>query len=786
MPPGRGVTPRGSARCDASSTRAIAVRTSSASPAARGDREQRCVRGPRIEPERCDPARRSRARRAGRARGPRAGRRRGGARLPRRRGGARARRRARSGRGGARAGRTRRAPRAASRPGATRSRRPRRPRDRARARTVSSRAPWRSPTTRPASSTSASEQPTCSPTIASSAGAPRPSRTACASRSCTSSARSSRGELLVRELRRDRLRQRDEGHLVGDGDEREAQLARPRRRAPQAARPSRSRRRRRGPARPCSARRRTYSRCGRESSPTPSPVVIRSSPPSSHGVGSGSSETWTQRIGLSRPSAPAASSSPRPGRSAISRTVSMASAAPLGRPGQDATPCSRPKASIQAVFACCTSASLRHFVEGRHGMVARPVHCAGGRGGRESRACLSGSARRSTTSSRRGERYVARGRLDSAARGRRAPRARGSRRPTAPSTSTSPAGSRCQNTGHGFAPVVAAIHEQVDRFLHQCFMVGTYEPYVEVCRRLAEHSPCAGERAEVDPRQLGRRGDRERGQDRACRDRPPRRRRLRQRLPRPHAADDGDDEQGAPVQGRLRAVPVRGLPRRRAVSVPRHRLRRRDRGARAPVQERGRRRSPSRASCSRPCRARAASSRCRADFLRAARARSASAHGILYVADEVQSGVGRTGPMWAIEHYDGVEPDLARLRASRSAAGCRSRRSPARAEIMDAPGPGGLGGTFGGNPVACAAAARRARHGRGARVPRPRGRARRDAARRVSTSLRRATSRSARCAGSGRCWRSSSRAEPGPRREDHRRAPSSAACSCSPAASTAT
>jgi len=54
-------------------------------------------------------------------------------------------------------------------------------------------------------------------------------------------------------------------------------------------------------------------------------------------------------------------------------------------------------------------------------------------------------------------------------------------------------GIACQNTGHGFAPVVAAIHEQVDRFLHQCFMVGTYEPYVEVCRRLAELSPCLGE-----------------------------------------------------------------------------------------------------------------------------------------------------------------------------------------------------------------------------------------------------------------------------------------------------
>ena len=45
----------------------------------------------------------------------------------------------------------------------------------------------------------------------------------------------------------------------------------------------------------------------------------------------------------------------------------------------------------------------------------------------------------------------------------------------------------CQNTGHGFA--AAAIHEQVDRYLHQCFMVGMYEPYVEVCKLLDESWP---------------------------------------------------------------------------------------------------------------------------------------------------------------------------------------------------------------------------------------------------------------------------------------------------------
>ena len=77
----------------------------------------------------------------------------------------------------------------------------------------------------------------------------------------------------------------------------------------------------------------------------------------------------------------------------------------------------------------------------------------------------------------------------------------------------------CQNTGHGLPAALAAMHEQIDRYLHQCVMVGLYEPYVEVCRRLSELSPCRGDEPEVDPRQLGRRGDRERGQDRAGRDR---------------------------------------------------------------------------------------------------------------------------------------------------------------------------------------------------------------------------------------------------------------------------
>jgi 4-aminobutyrate aminotransferase / (S)-3-amino-2-methylpropionate transaminase / 5-aminovalerate transaminase len=77
-------------------------------------------------------------------------------------------------------------------------------------------------------------------------------------------------------------------------------------------------------------------------------------------------------------------------------------------------------------------------------------------------------------------------------------------------------------------------------------------------------------------------------------------------------------------------------------------------------------------------------------------------HGILLIADEVQTGFGRTGRQWAVEH-SGVVPDL--LIAAKSIAGGFPLASiTGRAEIMDAPGPGGLGGTFGGNPVALAAA----------------------------------------------------------------------------------
>jgi 4-aminobutyrate aminotransferase len=77
-------------------------------------------------------------------------------------------------------------------------------------------------------------------------------------------------------------------------------------------------------------------------------------------------------------------------------------------------------------------------------------------------------------------------------------------------------------------------------------------------------------------------------------------------------------------------------------------------------------------------------------------------HGILLIADEVQTGFARTGRMFAMEHY-GVSPDLMTL-AKSMAGGTTLSAVCGRASVMDGPAPGGLGGTYAGNPLAIAAA----------------------------------------------------------------------------------
>ena len=77
-------------------------------------------------------------------------------------------------------------------------------------------------------------------------------------------------------------------------------------------------------------------------------------------------------------------------------------------------------------------------------------------------------------------------------------------------------------------------------------------------------------------------------------------------------------------------------------------------------------------------------------------------HGIVLIVDEVQSGFGRTGRMFAFEH-SGIDPDLV-VTAKSIAAGMPIAAVTGRAEIVDAPHVGGIGSTYGGNPLACAAA----------------------------------------------------------------------------------
>ncbi|MBB1603621.1 4-aminobutyrate--2-oxoglutarate transaminase [Variovorax sp. UMC13] len=78
------------------------------------------------------------------------------------------------------------------------------------------------------------------------------------------------------------------------------------------------------------------------------------------------------------------------------------------------------------------------------------------------------------------------------------------------------------------------------------------------------------------------------------------------------------------------------------------------------------------------------------------------AHGIVFIADEVQTGFARTGKLFSMQHH-GVEPDLITL-AKSLAGGMPLSAVSGRAAIMDAPAPGGLGGTYAGNPLAVASA----------------------------------------------------------------------------------
>jgi 4-aminobutyrate aminotransferase len=256
----------------------------------------------------------------------------------------------------------------------------------------------------------------------------------------------------------------------------------------------------------------------------------------------------------------------------------------------------------------------------------------------------------------------------------------------------------CQNTGHGLPPAVAAMHEQIDRYLHQCFMVGIYEPYVELCRRLAELSPCRG----TEQRSLLVNSGAEAVENavkiaRAATGRPAviafdnafhGRTLLTMTLTSKVAYRRGFGPFAPEIYRAPAPYPYRGVSTEDAVA-----------GLELLFKKEV---DPASVACVilEPVQGEGGFIPMPADFLVTLR-EVCDRHGILYVDDEVQSGVGRTGPVWAIEHA-GVEPDLL-LSGKSLGGGLPLAAVTGNAEVMDAVDPGGLGGTFGGNPVACAA-----------------------------------------------------------------------------------
>jgi 4-aminobutyrate aminotransferase/(S)-3-amino-2-methylpropionate transaminase len=260
-------------------------------------------------------------------------------------------------------------------------------------------------------------------------------------------------------------------------------------------------------------------------------------------------------------------------------------------------------------------------------------------------------------------------------------------------------GIACQNLGHGPAAVVQAVHEQAERYLHQCFMVGLYEPYVEVCRRLAELWPGAatdvktllvnsGAEAIENAVKIARAATGRPGVvvfDRAFHGRT----NLTMAMTSKLVYKDRMGPLAPDVHRAPAPYPYRGVSTEDALH-----------GLELLFKQDV---SPGSVACLvlEPVQGEGGFIPMPPEFVRALRA-LCDEHGIVYVDDEVQAGCGRTGTVWAIERI-GVEPDLL-VSGKTLGGGLPLAAVSGRAELMDAVHPGGLGGTFGGNPLSCAAA----------------------------------------------------------------------------------
>ena len=259
-------------------------------------------------------------------------------------------------------------------------------------------------------------------------------------------------------------------------------------------------------------------------------------------------------------------------------------------------------------------------------------------------------------------------------------------------------GIACQNLGHNPEAVVRAVHEQVDRFLHQCFMVGMYEPYVEVARRLDELWPGdtatktvllnSGAEAIENAVKIARAATKRPAVvvfDRAFHGRT----NLTMAMTSKLVYKQGFGPLATDVHRAPAPYPYRGVSTEDALA-----------GLELLFKQDV---DPESVACIvlETVQGEGGFIPMPPEFVRALK-EICERYGIVYVADEVQSGCGRTGPVWAIEHH-GIEPDLI-VSGKTLGGGLPLAAVTGKAELMDAPHPGGLGGTFGGNPVSCAAA----------------------------------------------------------------------------------
>ena len=259
-------------------------------------------------------------------------------------------------------------------------------------------------------------------------------------------------------------------------------------------------------------------------------------------------------------------------------------------------------------------------------------------------------------------------------------------------------GIACQNLGHNPEAVVRAVHDQVDHYLHQCFMVGMYEPYVEVARRLDELWPGdsatktllvnSGAEAIENAVKIARAATGRPGVvvfDRAFHGRT----NLTMAMTSKLVYKQGFGPLAPEVYRAPAPYPYRGISTEDALA-----------GLELLFKQDV---SPDAVACIvlETVQGEGGFIPMPTEFIRALK-ELCERHGIVYVADEVQSGCGRTGTVWAIEHTE-VEPDLI-VSGKTLGGGLPLAAVTGKAELMDAPHPGGLGGTFGGNPVSCAAA----------------------------------------------------------------------------------